>query len=953
MAYERNEQRCEGCGVAQVFKDGGTHVVERSAPTDKGIIYVEITASPLRDSTGNIVAGIEVVHDITKRKQSEEAIRQSEIRYRSLFDNMLEGFAYCRMLFDDNRPHDFIYLHVNSAFKKLTGLTDVVGKKVTEVLPGIREAHPELFESYGRVALTGNPERVDVYLDPLKVWLSISVYSTQKGYFVAVFDDITERKRLAEMNEERIRIAEFGVDIGAILNTGESDKLILRSCTNAMVKHLDAAFARIWTLDETKTVLELQASSGMYAHIDGPHSRLPIDKKAKIPLIAFTRQPNLTNNVVGDPSITEQEWAMREGIVSFAGYPLIVEDRLLGVIGMFARKPLSEFVLKALEVVAGNIALGIVRKHSEIKLAKYSNELTSLNMASNTLMIITNLRDIYQEICNIIYSVFDLKMAWLGLIEEGSFDIKAVAYAGSDDDYLSNSKVTWDDSPTGMGPTGMAIKTRATFNSNINDPSFAPWKSEAQKRGYVAFLAVPLIYARDKCIGALNFCIDRSDYFTPDRVKLCQIFANQAAIAIENARLIEGLEEKVVERTRQIEDTNIELQTVNRELVQRREEAEAGSRSKSDFLANMSHELRTPLNAVIGLSQVLLEQTFGPLNAKQSEYLEGVRQSGDHLLSLINEILDLSKIEAGKEQFEPAVFSMLDTLRNAFMFVKEKAMKHGIELSQEIGPEVGLFYADERRVKQILFNLLSNAVKFTEPGGKVVLKAGQDEHAFTLTVRDTGVGIPDNKRHLIFQPFQQLDGSLSRKHEGTGLGLVLSKRLVEMHGGTITFESDQGGGTIFTVTLPVRRDKQPGTQTHIHQSEESPQRTRGLTAGKRIMIVEDNHLNMLLVADFLRGKAFEVVEAATGEVALEKASQERPDIILLDIQMPGIDGFEVIRRLRENDALKGIPVIAMTALAMKGDEERCIQAGFNDYISKPVNLHEVLRKIDRSLGRSG
>ncbi len=410
------------------------------------------------------------------------------------------------------------------------------------------------------------------------------------------------------------------------------------------------------------------------------------------------------------------------------------------------------------------------------------------------------------------------------------------------------------------------------------------------------------------------------------------------------------LETQVWERTRQLEETNYELQTVNKEVELRREEAESGSRSKSEFLANMSHELRTPLNAVIGLSQVLLEQTFGPLNAKQSEYLDGVRQSGSHLLSLINEILDLSKIEAGKDQLEPAVFSMPDALRNAIMLLKEKAMKHGIELGQEIGPEVRLFYGDERRVKQVLFNLLSNAVKFTGQGGKVGLKAKQDGRALTITVWDTGTGIPENKRHLIFQPFQQVDSSLSRQHEGTGLGLALSKRLVEMHGGTITFESREGVGTSFTVTLPVI-DAKKGDITHVHEGPRTEQPPAGATSGRRnrIMVVEDNRLNMLLASDFLKTNGFDVVEAENGELALQKAAEERPDIILLDIQMPGIDGFEVLRRLRENPVLKDIPFIAMTALAMKGDEERCMGAGFNDYISKPLDLNEMLNKINRIL----
>jgi PAS domain S-box-containing protein len=369
------------------------------------------------------------------------------------------------------------------------------------------------------------------------------------------------------------------------------------------------------------------------------------------------------------------------------------------------------------------------------------------------------------------------------------------------------------------------------------------------------------------------------------------------------------------------------------------------NRLKSEFLASMSHELRTPLNAVIGLSQVLVDGTYGPLTDKQSEYLTGISESGKHLLSLINDILDLSKIEAGKERLEYSVFNMADMLRKSFMMVREKALKHRIELEQEIDTGIGGFYADERRVKQIIFNLLSNAVKFTEPGGRVGLKAAQDEKALTVTVWDTGIGIPDDKKHLLFKPFQMVDSSLSRGRGGTGLGLVLTRKLTEMHGGTISFESKTGEGTSFKVTLPVKKPGRPDSGGLEAAPKETWPEGPGSGAGKKVMVVEDNHLNMLLVADYLKNSGFEVIEATNGEIAIEKTSREMPDIILMDIQMPGIDGFEALTRLKENPATSGIPVIAMTALAMKGDEQRCMEAGFNDYLSKPVDLKAMLLKI--------
>ncbi len=381
-----------------------------------------------------------------------------------------------------------------------------------------------------------------------------------------------------------------------------------------------------------------------------------------------------------------------------------------------------------------------------------------------------------------------------------------------------------------------------------------------------------------------------------------------------------------------------------------REQLEEVNRLKSEFLANMSHELRTPLNAVIGLSQVLLERIYGPLADKQEEYLKGINQSGQHLIDLINEILDLSKIEAGKEQLEPSDFSMASLLKNSFIMIKEKATRRHISLVQEIGPEVDNYFGDERRIKQIVYNLLSNAVKFTEAGGSVGLSASRDETSLTIVVWDTGIGIPENKKHLIFQPFQLVDNSLSRRHEGTGLGLVLTKKLVELHHGNITFESKEGQGTKFTIVLPLS-----GRITGLAADERKALPEHGITVdfiqGRKILIVEDNRLNMLLASDYLTAMGAIVSEAFDGISAIGKANAENPDLILLDIQMPGLDGFEVLKKLKEDPVMAEIPVIAMTALAMKGDQQKCLDCGFDDYISKPVNLGEMVGKIAAQLMR--
>ncbi len=279
-----------------------------------------------------------------------------------------------------------------------------------------------------------------------------------------------------------------------------------------------------------------------------------------------------------------------------------------------------------------------------------------------------------------------------------------------------------------------------------------------------------------QAIGTIFLRRSEVRLFSAHEVALIETFADQAAIAIENARLFNEIQEK------------------GREL-------ELASRHKSEFLANMSRELRTPLNAIIGFSEVLKEQMAGPLSEKQLEYLTDILESGRHLLSLINDILDLSKIEAGRMDLQRSPFSFPDALRNGVMMIREQASQHDIDVRLEIAPEVDVIDADERKVKQTLFNLLSNAVKFTADRGRIEVRAELADGEVHVSVRDTGIGIAAEDQARIFEEFQQ--SAFARGREGTGLGLALSKKFVELHGGKIWVESEVGQGSTFTFTLPL------------------------------------------------------------------------------------------------------------------------------------------------------
>jgi len=295
--------------------------------------------------------------------------------------------------------------------------------------------------------------------------------------------------------------------------------------------------------------------------------------------------------------------------------------------------------------------------------------------------------------------------------------------------------------------------------------------------GYRSGLVTPLM-REGRPIGAISVLRPEPGAFSDKEIALLQTFSDQAVIGIENVRLFNEIQDK----SRQLEIAN---------------------RHKSEFLANMSHELRTPLNAIIGFSEVLDERYFGVLNDKQAEYVKDIHSSGRHLLQLINDILDLSKIEAGRMELEVGDFDLPAALQNALTLVRERAQRHSIALGLDVDPGIGTFRADERKFKQIMLNLLSNAVKFTPEGGKVNVAAKLNGSAVEVSVSDTGVGIAPEDQAIVFEEFRQVGRDYTRKAEGTGLGLALTRRFVELHGGAITLASAPGKGSIFTFTLPI------------------------------------------------------------------------------------------------------------------------------------------------------
>jgi signal transduction histidine kinase len=593
-------------------------------------------------------------------------------------------------------------------------------------------------------------------------------------------------------NELQARNKDLGETLEQQTATAEILKIISSSPTDtqpvfdAIVKsglHLfGGVHASLRLVEGNQTVL-----AAMTSPLGAAVNRVMIDE-ARLP----SSRAILSREVVQIADVFAEDWvsemlrdrAKEVGFRAIVSAPMLQENNVIGTIsvsratpGLFTEKQIAILKTFADQAV---IAIENVRLFREI-----SEALERQTATSEVLKVISR-------------STFDLEPVLESLVESArklcGADRATISRADKDGNYVPVIERALEPNPEYLEymqrhpirpdrgtAVGRAVLERRPVHipDVLADPEYSRLDL-ANVRSFRTVLAVPMLREGEP-IGVFVLSRDKEvNPFTEKQVELVTSFADQAVIAIENVRLFN------------------EIQNKGRQL-------EIANKHKSDFLANMSHELRTPLNAIIGFSEALLEKMFGEMNVKQEDYLRDIHSSGEHLLSLINDILDLSKVEAGRMELELSDFSLPAALQNAMTLVRERAQNHGIALEFHVDPQLGEIRADERKFKQIVLNLLSNAVKFTPNGGCVQVDARMNGSSVQVSVKDTGVGIAEKDREAVFEEFQQVGHDYTTKHEGTGLGLALTRRFVELHGGKISLESEPGKGSTLTFTLPLSR----------------------------------------------------------------------------------------------------------------------------------------------------
>ena len=679
------------------------------------------------------------------------------------------NWVHSRAIVDREVIHIHDFLEVAADFPEAVALQ--MGYRTMLAAPLLREGI-----AIGAIAIRRLEVQpfTDGQISLLKTFASQAVIAIEN---VRLFQELTEALEQQTATSEILGvIASSPTEIQPVMDTIAENAAKVCGANDAVIRRVEGNVLR---------------TAAHYGPVPDVAAERPIDRRSPGGRAVVDRAvihiPNM-GSVVETEFPEVYETYLRTGIGIVLAVPLMREAVAIGAIHIRREgvQPFTDKQIALLKTFADQAVIAIenVRLFQELEtrtreLAESVGELRALGSVSQA---VSSTLDLETVLATIVSHAVQLSGTDCGVIyeyDEAKEEFHLRASHRMEEEVVESLRAA--PIRLGEGATGRAATTRAPIQvpdiSDQREYTGTRVRPTLTRLGYRSLLSVPLL-REQQIMGGLTVWRRQSGEFKPEVINLLQTFATQSVLAIQNARLFREIEDK----SRQIE---------------------AANRHKSEFLANMSHELRTPLNAIIGFSEVLGERLFGELNEKQAEYTDDILTSGRHLLSLINEILDLSKVEAGRMELELATFDLPLAIDNARTFVRERATKHGITLEVDVDNRLGDYVGDERKIKQILLNLLSNAVKFTPEGGRIGIEAKQADGSVEISVTDTGVGIAPEDQPKIFEEFRQVGSDYTHKVEGTGLGLTLAKKFVELHGGRIWVESEVGKGSTFTFTLPL------------------------------------------------------------------------------------------------------------------------------------------------------
>ncbi|MEX0268611.1 GAF domain-containing protein [Leptolyngbyaceae cyanobacterium UHCC 1019] len=928
--------------VSQVFKSDlweGELILCRK---DGSQFWAEAKNTVLRDDRDRPIGFVGISVDITERKQTQAALThqaavlQSQAKYRSIFENATEGIF-------QTSPEGH-YLSANYALASLYGYSSpkelIADLKTIEhqlyVDPTRRAAFLKIMQQQGSVSgFESQVYRRDSRQDGLThrsiIWISENahcVYGTSGEilYYEGTVSDITQRKHAEEQLQQQ---ADRDHLLGAIaLRIRQSLDLeeILHRTVDEIRHFLQTDRVLVYRFDAHHGVLvaasvdnEWALSTQHNAHQIWYQGNNVLHEQGQTYVVDDITQHYLTPDYL---AFMQQIQVKAKLVV-----PLSQGDQLWGVLAVHhcrATRQWQSFEIDLVQKLAVQVAIAIQQAQLFSQLQHQAQREQVLNQLSQAVNSSRDPGHILQEIVDRTGESFQVDRVLMFTISD-LIRVRNEWLANPIIPSLINQTFTLSDWADLADPNSDFNQGRAFYVIDMAQLTATPGRQTQVNEGQTLSVLCAPIFIREKLFGALSLHTTTCyRTFTLEEVQFLQRIADQTAIALYNAQSYEYLEQLVQQRTQ--------------ELDQEKRVSEAANRAKTDFLATMSHELRTPLNAVLGLSQVLQREIFGSLSAKQLEYINHIHSSGEHLLTLINDILDLAKVEAGRETLMPKVLAAHDLCRYCLTMVQEQATLQGLQLVSQLDADAKFCTADERRLKQMLLNLLSNAVKFT-PAGTVSLRVHKQPQGISFIVADTGIGIPADKLNLLFQPFSQLDSQLTRQYAGTGLGLALTRKLARLHGGDITVSSVLGVGSKFTLFLPDVPIAAPprSPSLTLNPSTCQPQQSTG-----RILLVEDDGVSATLLQDYLKAIGYQVDAIGDGENFLARVRCSSPNLILMDVQLSRtLSGLDLLKQLRAESDLHDLPVIIVTAMAMAGDRENFLSQGATDYLSKPLDIVQL------------